>query len=405
MAQSKSLSMYHGQASRYISAPFGWNGRLMRTSLLRTALYFLLLFCTHFLGGCSPDVWEPGKALEKNRITVAVLYIDKAESGYSLAHETGIMQMQAETGLKDSQILRKYNVTETDSLLVEHAIRESIAAGANIVIATSWGYMDACEKLAKEYPNTVFAHASGYKSNNRNFTNYFGRIYQARYLSGLVAGLQTRSGKIGYVAAMGVGNSEVTSGINAFALGVEKVNPDAGIYVRVTNSWYDPQAERKEAQRLLAQGCDVIAQHCNTLEPQLAAQERGVWSIGYNTDMRPDAPKAVLTSAVWNWGAYYTHLIRSVISGTFTPEPYYGGIKEGMVGLSPLHPDLATPAMEAAVKEASEAMRAGKLFVFTGPLQTADGRLIGEVGKVLPDAEVSTAMNWYYRTVTMGDYN
>lgn len=366
---------------------------------MRIYLYALLLFCLPLAQGCSSDQWRPGKALAKDRVKVAVLYIDKAESGYSLAHEVGIRHMQADVALTDAQIIRKFNVTESDVLLIEHVIRDCIASGANIIIATSWGYMDACEKLAKEFPAVVFAHASGYKRNDKNFTNFFGRIYQARYLSGLVAGLKTQSGNVGYVAAMGLSNSEVTSGINAFALGVEKVNPSARIHVRVTNSWYDPLAERKEAQRLLARGCDVIAQHCNTAEPQLAAQKKGLWGIGYNTDMRREAPDAVLTSVVWNWGAYYAHLVRSVINGSFTPKPYFGGIKEGMVGLAPLHPKFATPEMERIVSEATQAMRDGTLTIFSGVMKTADGRVVGEAGKTLSDKAITADMNWYYHTV------
>ena len=122
-------------------------------------------------------------------------------------------------------------------------------------------------------------------SNGKNFNNYFGRIYQARYLSGIVAGMNTTTNKIGYVAAMDNSNSEVTGGIDAFALGIYSVNPDAEVYVKVTNSWYDPEAEENAAKTLLDMDCDVIAQHCDTEYPQTLAEERGVYSIGYNSDM------------------------------------------------------------------------------------------------------------------------
>ena len=123
------------------------------------------------------------------------------------------------------------------------------------------------------------------RNNGKNMNNYFGRIYQARYLAGIAAGMKTQSNKIGYVAAMDVTNSEVTGGINAFAMGVKSVNADARVYVKVTNTWFDVTKEKQAAEALLADGCDVIAQHCDTTAPQLAAQEKGVWGCGYNSDM------------------------------------------------------------------------------------------------------------------------
>ena len=156
-------------------------------------------------------------------------------------------------------------------------------------------------EMAEEYPDVYFSHGTGYMSNGRNFNNYFGRIYQARYLSGIVAGMNTTTNKIGYVAAMDNSNSEVTGGIDAFALGIYSVNPDAKVYVKVTNSWYDPEAEENAAKTLLDMDCDVIAQHCDTEYPQTLAQERGVYSIGYNSDMSKNAPEACLCSVIWNW--------------------------------------------------------------------------------------------------------
>lgn len=367
---------------------------------LRAAL-LCTLFCTLLCTGCADEeAWAPGKPLAKEKIVLGVLYLDKADSaGYSFAHETGIRKMQQALGLRDDQIIRKFDISESDARMIEHTVRECIAAGANIIIATSWGYMDACEALADEYPGVIFANATGYKRNGKNFTNYFGRIYQARYLSGIVAGLKTKTGKIGFVAAMGSTNTEVTSGINAFALGVESVNPDARIYVRVTNSWFDPAGERRATQHLLGAGCDVIAQHCDTVNPQINAEKAGAWGIGYNSDMARFAPNAVLTSVVWNWDVYYTHLVASVINGSFTTKPYYGGMAEGMVAITPLNENLTTPAMKDAVTAAQAQIIAGKNNVFDGVMRTNSGRTVGTQGGTLPDSEITGGINWYYRTV------
>jgi basic membrane protein A len=337
--------------------------------------------------------------LDKDSVKIGIIHVSDATDGYSYAHDAGIQQMQAAIGLGDEQIIRKLNVSDTDELMTEHVIRECIAEGANVIIATSWGYMNICEKLAAEYPGVVFAHASGYKSNESNFTNYFGRIYQARYLSGIAAGLLTKSGKLGYVAAMDKTNSEVAGGLNAFALGVESVNPEARIYVRVTNSWFDPVGEQHAALRLLAEGCDVIAQHCDTSVPQSEAEKVGAWGIGYNSDMRADAPNAVLTSVIWNWDVYYTYLIGGIIDGSFTTAPYFGGLAEGIVDITPLSDALSTPEIAKAVAEAREHLLNGEANVFDGVMETNDGQKIGLAGDTLSDDEITGGINWYYRNI------
>jgi basic membrane protein A len=308
-------------------------------------------------------------------------------------------EMQSSLGLSNSQILNKTNIPDADQSVIESSMRECIAKGANIIIATSWGFMDACEKLSAEYPRVVFAHATGYKYNDVNFTNYFGRMYQARYLGGIVAGLRTQSDKIGFVAAMGRENSEVTGGINAFAMGVESVRPEARIYVKVTHNWFDPAGEALAARDLISYGCDVIAQHCNNSNPQVEAQAAGVWSIGFNSDMSGDAPDAVITSVIWRWGAYYKYLVKSVIDGTFTTAPYFGGIDDGIVDVTPINEAIAAPGTAEIVESARDRIIRGELRVFDGEMETNDGWRIGAPGSVLPDSEIISGMNWYYRNV------
>ena len=144
-------------------------------------------------------------AIAKEDLKIGVIHItDPAEgSGYTYTHDQGIVGMQKNLGLSDDQIVRKNNVNDSDATAIETAIQECLEEGCNVIFATSWGFMDTCEALAEEYPEVIFSHGTGYKSNGKNFNNYFGRIYQARYLSGIAAGLKTESNKIGYVAAMG----------------------------------------------------------------------------------------------------------------------------------------------------------------------------------------------------------
>lgn len=355
-----------------------------------------------------PAAEEPAKegtgafpAIAKEDIKVAVIHIGNPAdgSGYTYAHDQGIVGMQKALGLNDNQIIRKNNVNDTDPTATETAILEAIEEGANIVFGTSWGYMDTMEALAEEYPEVIFSHGSGYKSNGSNFNNYFGRIYQARYLSGIAAGLKTESNKIGYVAAMGQENSEVTGGINAFAMGVYSVNPEAKVLVKVTNSWYSPEEETNAAKALLAEGADVIAQHCDTPNPQLEAEKAGKWGIGYNSDMSKDAPKATITSAVWDWSAYYKTAVENVINGTWTGENYYGGMVEGMVGISALNESVAAEGTKDAIAQAEKTIMDGSFNVFDGVIETNDGKTVGEEGKTLDDATITGGINWYFKTV------
>lgn len=341
-------------------------------------------------------------AIAKEDIKVGVVHItDPAEgSGYTYTHDLGIQGMQKNLGLDDTQIVRKNNVNDSDATAIENAIRECIEEGCNIVFATSWGYMDTCEALAEEFPEVIISHGTGYKSNGSNFNNYFGRIYQARYLAGIAAGLKTETNKIGYVAAMGQENSEVTGGVNAFAMGAYSVNPDCEVYVKVTNSWFDPEGETQAAQALIDLGCDVISQHCDTPNPQTVAEQNGVWGVGYNSDMSKDAPGAVLTSVMWDWSVYYTTAVQSVIDGTWTGDNYFGGMADGLVDIAPLS-DLCAEGTAEAVEAARKQITEEGFNVFDGVIETNDGSTVGAEGSTLSDSDITGSMNWYFKNVVV----
>ena len=394
----------------------------MRQKTLRNCTAFLLIAAV--LTGCAssstqtPDDYATNEGytstetsaqasdskqtdISKDDMKVGVLYIsDPSEgSGYSYTHDLGIQGMQENLGLNSDQIERKI-VDDSDAAATEKAIKECIDDGCKIIFTTSWGYMETTSEMAEQYPDVYFSHGTGYLSNGKNFNNYFGRIYQARYLSGIVAGMNTKSNKIGYVAAQDSSNSEVTGGIDAFAIGVESVNPDARIYVVVTNSWYDPDKEKAASEQLLDMGCDVMAQHCDTAYPQTLAQDRGVYGIGYNSDMSKETPDSCLTSVIWNWSAYYTSAVKSVMNGTWDGSNYYGGMAEGLVGITNLAGFTAEGTQEK-VDEATAAILSGENNVFDGVLETNTGETIGSEGSTLDDATITGGINWYYRNVVV----
>lgn len=377
---------------------------VMKKKLVSMLLVMALAMMTVF-AGCGSDKKdneEGGKiaAVSKDDIKVGVIHItDPAEgSGYTYTHDLGIQGMQKNLGLKDSQIVRKNSVGDSDPAAIRAAMEECIEEGCQIIFATSWGHMDTCEALAAEHPDVIFSHGTGYKCNGTNFNNYFGRIYQARYLAGIAAGLKTQTNKIGYVAAQGKDNSEVTGGLDAFAMGVYSVNPDAEVYVKVTGSWYDPEGEGAAADALIALGCDVLGQHCDTPNPMTAAEEKGVWGVGYNSDMSKDAPKAVLTSVVWDWSVYYTTAVKSVIDGTWTGANYFGGMSDGLVGITALS-DFCAEGTAEKVAEAKAKIESGDWDVFWGVIETNEGTTVGEEGKSLDDATITGGINWYFKNV------
>ena len=307
-------------------------------------------------------------AIPKDQLKIGVIHIgDPADgSGYSYTHDLGIQGMQKNLGLSDDQIVRQLNISDSDTTAIRNAIEDCIAQGCNVIFGTSYGYMDTMEALANEHPDVIFSHGTGYKSNGSNLNNYFGRIYQARYLAGIAAGLKTKTNKIGYVSAYGTELAETCSGINAFALGVQSVNPDAVVYVKELKSWFDPANETDYAEALINMGCDVISQHCDTANPQIAAEKAGVFGCGYNSDMTKDAPKAHLTATIWNWDVYYTAAVQAVIDGKWVEfGNYYKGVKEGLCDVSPLSAN-CVPGTQEKIDAVKALYNDGSWDVFTG---------------------------------------
>ena len=335
--------------------------------------------------------------VNKEDLKVGVVYIgDVSDKGYTYAHHQGILAMQEALGLTDDQIIIKRNVTEDAAC--ETALRELVEQGCQVIFGCSFGYMDYMAELAEEYPEVIFSHCSGYKSNETNFNNYFGRIYEARYLAGIAAGLKTETNHLGYVAAMSL--PEVNYSMDAYFMGAKSVNPDVKMTVKYTNTWYDPTLERQAADALLDLGCDVIAQHQDTAMPVIAAEEKGVWACGYNADMTEDAPKAHLVAPIWNWGVYYTEAVQQVIDGTWKPENVLLGMKEGLCALSPISENCAEGTKEK-IAEVEEQILSGEFGVFEGPITDNEGNVQVAEGVTLTPEEI-LQVNWLCEGITVG---
>ena len=355
---------------------------------------------------------------------VGAIYINSKNdtAGYTYAHHNGITTAMKELGLNvDTQLVIVDEVPEDDEQ-VRAAIDTLVGEGCNIIFGISFGYINAMEAAAAEYTDVIFSHGTGYKSNDTNFNNYFGRAYQARYLAGIAAGLktlETGNNNVGYVAAFGTDYAETASGINGFALGVQAANPNASVYVKTLGAWADETNESAFAVELInSYNCGVISQHCDSAQPQKAAENAGVFGCGYNSDMTADAPKAHLTAAIWNWNVYYRTAMEAAMNcgeasnfvSTMGGSAYYGGLAEGFVDVSPLSDNCAAGTQEI-IDEVKALMVEGKWDVFSGvKLEIANGtvtmvdaplmdnqgnEIVAAGGPSVEDGVITGTMNYY----------
>ena len=360
----------------------GWS---MRRFLVAFAALALLA------GACSGDAEEP--VADASGITAAFILVGPVgDAGWNWAHDQGRQYAAAETG---ATALFVESVPEVAEDFKSVAIDFIENEGADVIFGTSFGYMDPMLELADEYPDVVFEHASGFKMNDSNFGNFFGRMYQPRYLSGLAAGATTESGNIGYVAAFPI--PEVIRGINAFTLGVRATNPDAQVHVNWTFTWFDPPVEGDTAKALLEAGADVIAMHQDSTAAGTAAQDAGARWVAYNSDMSVFAPDAWVTAPVWNWGPRYAAIINAVADGSYSPGAYWGGMDDGIVGLAPLADDVPADVVEL-IDSTAESIASGSWDVFTGPINDQDGNQRVAEGETMDDGSM-LGMDWFVEGV------
>ena len=409
------------------------NYRFRRTIMKKFIALFLAALMLLSFAACgdtdtdTSDAASTGESssAEKAEFKVGAIYINSKNdtAGYTFAHHSGITSAMKQLGLNvDTQLFIVDEVPE-DPEQVRAAVDTLVGKGVNIIFGISFGYIDALEAAAKEYPDVIFSHATGYKSNETNFNNYFGRAYQARYLAGIAAGLkslQTGNNNIGYVAAYGTEYAETASGINGFALGVQAVNPNATVYVKKLNAWADEVNESAFAKELISSyNCGIITQHCDSAQPQIAAQDANIFGCGYNSDMTADAPKAHLTAAIWHWDVYYKTAMEAAMScgtadkfvSTMGTPAYYGGLKENFVDVSPLSENCA-PNTDTAIKAVRELIVSGEWDVFSGVKLTitaegtvtkADAALVDNAGNEIvaaggasvADGVITGTMNYY----------
>ena len=333
----------------------------------------LMLAACDVVDGLIEGIGEVGSestlVLSDEPLVIGFIYAGSVnDGGYTQMHHDGTLELQSAYG--DSvECIWLENIDDTNTQAVEDAAKQLIEQGAVVVFGTSAGYGAPLFELAESgrYNDIMFMQFSGSDMNGHNFSNYFGAMEEPRYLSGIIAGMQTESNKLGYVATFP--DTEVLIGINAFALGAQSVNPEAAVSVVYTNSRYDPEAERSAAEFLLEEGCDVIAQHVDSPGPQLAAAEAGAFSIGYNRDTSglEGLEETYLTAPIWHQGAFLIRSVGRVMDGVWEPESYYGDMHERYIALAPLTGNVSGEA-RAMVEDVEAAIMDRNFPIFRGPI-------------------------------------
>lgn len=333
------------------------------------------------------------KAIAATDLKIGLILIGDEADAYNKNHVEGIKAAMAGLGIADSQLQIKANILENADC--EAALIELADAGCQVIFTNSFGHEQYLVKVAPDYPNIQFCSATGAISATDDLTNthnYFARIFEARYLSGVVAGLKTKTNKLGYVAAKPY--AEVISGYTAFYLGAKSVNPNVEMYVNYTNEWSDPAKEATNAKALIDRGCDVVSQHSDTSAPATTAQENGAFAVGYNADMITAAPKAALVSARINWGVYYEYALGCMVNGEAISQDWCEGLAEEAVYLSNLNEAIVAPGTIEAVEKAKTGLMDGTIQVFQGPLYDTNGTVVVEDGQAYKENEKSSAPTW-----------
>ncbi len=325
-------------------------------------------------------------------LKVGFVYVSPiGDAGWTYQHDQGRKALEKALGDK---VVTKFVESVPEGADAERVIREFASSGHKLIFTTSFGYMNPTLKVAPQFPNVIFMHATGYKQ-AKNVGIYNARFYEGRYLTGVVAGKMTKTNVAGYVAAFPI--PEVLQGINAFMRGMRSVNPKAELKVIWVNSWFDPGREREATLTLISQGADVVTHHTDSTAVVQAAEEKGVWSVGYHSDMSKYGPKTQLTATTHHWGNFYVKMAQEVIAGTWKPTNVWGGIKEGMISLAPIN--AAVPQeVKAQVAKIEKDIAAGKFHPFAGPVKDQDGNVRVPAGKRMSDDEMQK-MDFYVEGV------
>jgi simple sugar transport system substrate-binding protein len=307
-------------------------------------------------------------------VTVGIIYVGPRDDyGWNQAHAVAARALAATPGVK---VVEEENVPETV------AVRKTLEAmvqtdGASLVFGTSFGYFDPFMiDIAKKYPKVEFRHPTSLWSKDKhpmNLGGYFCFLDQAHYINGIAAGLSTKTNKIGFIAAKPI--PIVLRNINAFTLGVRKVNPNAVVQLIITGEWSMPVREAEATNSLIGAGNDVIACHVDSPKVIIEiADKQGIKTLGHNASQAKLAPRAFITGAENKWETVYKSFAGQIAKGEKLPNTFFGGYDKDMVMSTPFGPGATDKARNAATAAIAE-IKAGKA-IFNGPIKSNTGKVV-----------------------------
>ncbi len=354
--------------------------------LLAVLFVFSMVSCEETKQGENLDV-------SSDTLKIGIICIGDESEGYTAAHIDGIKAMVENLNLSEEQVIYKYNISETGSAC-QDAAKELADEGCSIIFGNSFGFEEQMYKVAEQYPDIQFCHATGFRAQTAgldNVHNYFASIFEARYVAGVVAGLKLQQmidegtitpeeAKIGYVGAYDY--AEVKSGYTAFYLGARSIVPETTMEVMYTGSWSSMDKEKETAEALIDRGCVLISQHADTTGAPSACDAKDVYCVGYNISMIPTAPDHALVSSRINWGSYYTYAVKSIIDGTEIARDWCQGYKEDAVLLTELNEKAIAPGTVEKVAEVEAALKEGTLKVFDTSTWTVGGETITSTANI-----------------------
>lgn len=334
-------------------------------------------------------------ALGADPLKVGFVYVGPVgDFGWTHGHDLGRKAIEAEFGDK---VKTTYVENVAEGPDADRVIRQLASSGHKLIFTTSFGFMNPTVRVAKQFPDVMFEHATGLPSAmSDNLAIYNARFYEGRAVIGTIAGHVSETGKFGYIASFPI--PEVVMGINAFILAARKVRPDAEIKVVWVNSWYDPGKEADATKALIDQGVDVITQHTDSPAPVQTAASRGAWCFGQASDMSSFAPDHHATAILDVWGPYYIDRVRAVMEGTWQTSNVWYGFKEGLVEMAPYNPKLPDDVVADAEK-VRKGIVDGSLHPFAGPIKDQTGELRIPEGETMTD-EALLGMDWYVEGVS-----
>ena len=312
------------------------------------------------------------------------------DGGYTYQHDQGRLALEKALGDK---VETAYQESVPEGADAERVLTQMALSGCNIIFTTSFGYMDATNNVAAKFPNVMFEHATGYKREHPNVSTYNARFYEGRTVQGTIAGMVTKSNKIGYIGSFPI--PEVIMGINAYYLAAKKVNPDVELLVIWAYTWFDPAKEADAAKAMIEQGVDVVAQHTDSTAPLAEAAKTGGKVIGFGqaSDMAAYKPTPRVTSTIDNWGPYYIKRVQALLDGTYEQVDSWEGIASGEVEIGEIT-DALPPDVKAAAEKVRDEIASGALHSFTGPINKQDGSVWLTEGQTAPDGDL-LSMNFY----------